>query len=77
MTYYVATLARYVLIEADGDADARTAAVPALRALYAEFGWPTDDLASRIRTVRPATPEERELWHAHRAMMAAEGGCLN
>jgi hypothetical protein len=49
-TYYVATLARYVLVEADDEADARRKAV----AVFAHR-WPDIHAVPRIKTVRPAT----------------------
>lgn len=65
-TYYVATLASYVLVEAENERQARAQGLAALRDLYAERRDRTG-LAARIeiRTVRLATPEEIELctWH--------------
>ena len=51
MTYYVANLSRYVLVEASSPDEARTLGEPLL-------GTPA-------RTIRPATPEEIALqrWH--------------
>ena len=69
-TYYVATLARYVLVEADNDADARERGRAALHDLYADDG--RAGAAINIRTVRPATDDEIELWRWHHEMVAAE-----
>ncbi|MEX0704119.1 MAG: hypothetical protein WD069_18605 [Planctomycetales bacterium] len=57
-TYYVATLARYVLVDAADECEARAKGEAALRDLGAAA--PGD-----IRTIRPATPDEIELqrWH--------------
>ncbi|HUE72281.1 MAG TPA: hypothetical protein VMP01_15460 [Pirellulaceae bacterium] len=66
MYYYVATLARYVLVEAEHEWEARERGYAALHELY-------DDIRQRfgcgmrveIRTIRPATEEEIEhmRWH--------------
>ncbi|MEX1098758.1 MAG: hypothetical protein WED34_22105 [Planctomycetales bacterium] len=58
-TYYVATLARYVLVDAADEREARSKGEAALRELGAAA--PAD-----IRTIRPATPDEIEFaaWHA-------------
>jgi hypothetical protein len=58
-TFYVATLSRYVLVEAATDDEARILAMPGLEALRP--GAPVD-----IRTVRLATDEEiaDALFHA-------------
>ena len=65
-TYYVATLASYVLVEAENEQQARAQGLAALIDLYTERQGGTG-LAERIeiRTVRLATPEEIELctWH--------------
>jgi len=72
-TYYVATLARYVLVEAENDADARERGHSALHELYAEV---RDQLGKEgpinIKTIRPATDNEIDLWHWHRKMVAGE-----
>ena len=65
-TYYVATLAHYVLVEAENESQARAQGLIALRDLYAERPEkPSRDMQIDIRTVRLATPEEIELctWH--------------
>jgi hypothetical protein len=75
-TYYVATLARYVLVEAANEDEACRLAKPKLYDLYAEvrreFGM---DTPIRIQTVRPATPEEIELQDWHEEVLADEPGC--
>ena len=56
--YYVATLARYVLVEAANESAAREAGMNVLRELYA----PERRLAPiEIRTIRLATEDEIEL----------------
>jgi hypothetical protein len=57
-TCYVATLARYVLVEAEDEAEACERGHSALSELNATV---------EIRTVRLATPDEIELstWHQH------------
>jgi len=64
-TYYVATLARYVLVEASDEHEAQQLAVDALRQLAPE------DLV-RLQTIRPATSGEISLWQWHQRMLAAE-----
>jgi hypothetical protein len=66
--YYVATLARYVLVEADDEAQAREKAVP-----YLGIRQPiTSEAILRITTVRPATTDEIELSEWHDNMVARE-----
>lgn len=62
-TFYVATRACYVLVEAASENQARELGRPGLVALYRErLG---KEVAVEIHTVRPATAEEIELqkWH--------------
>ena len=67
MHCYVATLARYVLVEAENEADALERGYAALYAQYEDirrrFGSSTP---VEIRTIRPATDDEIEhlRWHA-------------
>jgi DNA-directed RNA polymerase subunit RPC12/RpoP len=72
-TYYVATLARYVLVDAADEAEARRLAEPALHELYADIRerWGRD-VPIAIRTVRLATADEIELVGWHQATLAAE-----
>jgi hypothetical protein len=64
--YYVATLARYVLVDATNEASARQIGQAALQA---EAG---DSASILVRTVRPATDDEIDLWHWHQDQLARE-----
>jgi hypothetical protein len=62
MIYHVATLAKYVLVEAENDADARERGQAALYDLYADLRQHLGkEVPINIKTVRPATSEEIEL----------------
>jgi hypothetical protein len=69
-TWYVATLACYVLV--DGN-EARAKGRVALYDLYADlrehFGR---EVPIEIHTVRPATNDEVQLWKWHHAMVVRE-----
>jgi hypothetical protein len=67
--YYVATLSRYVLVEAASEEDARCLGRVALAALFADY---RGDLNIEIRTVRPATDQEIEFWQRHQESLDAE-----
>jgi hypothetical protein len=71
--YLVATLARYVIVDAVDEAEARSAGRTALHTLYADIrereGW---DVPITIQTVRPATADEVDLWDWHHARVAEE-----
>ena len=70
-TYLVATLARYVLVEAENEVEARRKGEPALHSLYADLREKLGhDVPIEIRTVRPATKDEIELWQWHHEMVA-------
>jgi hypothetical protein len=72
-TYYVATLAHYVLVEAAAEAEARERARPMLEELRAQASRPgADRLPVQIRTVRPATEDEIELMRFDARMRGAE-----
>ncbi len=71
--FYVGTLARYVLVEAESEAQAREAGRRALYDLYANLTEKFNhDVLINIRTVRPATPDEIELWRWHQEMVSHE-----
>jgi hypothetical protein len=72
-TFYVATLARYVLVEAEDEATARTTGYAALHALYADARLRLGrEVAIEIKTVRPATADEIELQAWNDVMLASE-----
>ena len=72
-TYFVATLARYVLVDAKDEAQARQIGRHALHDLYADLRERLGkDVPIDIRTVREATQDEIELWVWHHKMLARE-----
>ncbi len=64
-TYYVATLANYVLVDAANETAARELG----RAALAEL---TGNATPNIRMIRPATGDEIELSRWHQEMLARE-----
>lgn len=64
-TYYVATLSRYVLVEATEEAEARRVGQAPLQELCGSA-------TVQIRTVRPATDDEVEFWRWHVEKVAEE-----
>ena len=76
--YYVATLARYVLVEAADEDEARPPGQVALHDLYADVRERRGkDVRINILTVRPATDSEVELQRFHDEMMAREAAAQN
>jgi hypothetical protein len=72
-TYYVATLARYVLVDAENESDARERGHAALHELYADLRERLGrDVPINIMTVRPGTGDEIELVRWHDEMVARE-----
>ena len=72
-TFYVATLARYVLVEADNESAARIAGHAALYDLYADLRERLGrDVPIEIRTIRPATTDEIDMLKWHNEMLACE-----
>jgi len=72
-TYYVATLARYVLVDAENEADARQRGHAALHKLYADLRKRLGkQVPINILTVRPATEDEIELWRWHHEMVVRD-----
>ncbi len=68
-TFYVATRARYVLVEAADEIEARRLGQPALQQLHAEVAQRIGrNLPVEIHVVRPATDDEIELWNWDREM---------
>jgi hypothetical protein len=73
MMYYVATLARYVLVEAADEIDARRLGQGALYDLYADLRERLGkEVPINILTIRPATGDEIQLWNWHHHMVARE-----
>jgi hypothetical protein len=65
-TYYVATLARYVLVDAANENDARELGLVALHELYADVRERLGrDVSTNITTIRLATNDEVDLWRWH------------
>lgn len=72
-TYFVATLARYVLVDAENEDQAREVGYSALHELYADLRERLDqEVPINILTIRPATHDEIELWRWHHEMLARE-----
>lgn len=72
-TYYVATLARYVLVDADSPSQAHERGRAALHDLYSDVRKRLGrEVPIEIRTVRPATEDEIELWTWHHDLLKAE-----
>jgi len=71
--YYVATLARYVVVEAEDEAEARELGAAALHELYADLRTKLGrDVPIEIRTLRPATWDEIEMVRTHERLVANE-----
>jgi len=66
-TYLVATIARYVLVEAADETAARELGKVGLQKLYDD---PNREIV--IHTIREATESEIQLWNWHHKMIAAE-----
>ncbi len=72
-TYFVATFARYVLVDAEDETQARELGRDALHDLYADLRERLGrEVPIEIRTVREATEDEIELWTWHHNMLNAE-----
>ena len=70
-TFLVATLARYVLVDAENETQARELGQPALHELYADLRERLGrEVPINILPVREATPEEIELMKWHNEMVA-------
>ena len=72
MTYYVATLACYVLVEAENEGRARERGKAALEELYAEVRERHPNMQVENRTVRPATDDEIEFCRWNEEMLTRE-----
>jgi ABC-type dipeptide/oligopeptide/nickel transport system permease component len=72
-TYFVATVACYVLVDAASEDEARRMAEPQLYEMYAETRRKLGrDTPIQIHTVRLATAEEIKLQRTHDEMMARQ-----
>jgi hypothetical protein len=72
-TYYVATLARYVLVDAEDETQARELGRAALHDLYADLRERLGrEVPIEIRTVREAAEDEIELLTWHHNMLKGE-----
>ena len=77
-TYYVATLARYVLVEAENETQARELGHAALHELYADVRQRLGkDVPIEIRTIRAATSDEIDMQRWHDEMLAREAAAKN
>jgi hypothetical protein len=77
-TYLVATLARYVLVDAANEDEARILGQAALHDLYSDRRERLGkDVPINILTIRPATNEEIELQRIHDEMMARNTAAPN
>jgi hypothetical protein len=77
-TYYVATLARYVLVDAENETQARELGHAALTELYADLREQLGkDVPINITTIRSATSDEVEMMKLHREMLAREAALKN
>jgi hypothetical protein len=71
-TYFVATLARYVLVDVENEADARERGHVALHELYADLRERLGREVPINLNVRPATEDEIELWRWHHEALSRE-----
>ena len=77
-TWFVATIARYVLVEAEDETTARELGRAALYDLYADAREQQgQDVPINIQTVRHATDTEIGLWRWHHEMLSREAGQQN
>ena len=73
-TWYVATLSRYVLVEAEDEASARELGQTALHDLYADLRERLGrEVPVTILTVRQASDDEIDLCRWHDEMVARHG----
>jgi len=71
--FYVATLARYVLVEAANADEARQRGAIALHDLYGDVRAKLGrEVPIELRTIRLATSDEIDMWQWHNRMIAAE-----
>jgi len=68
--FYVATRARYVVVDAPNESEARRLGQPALQDLHADLGKQIGrNLPVEIHVVRPATSDEIEMWQWHEELL--------
>jgi hypothetical protein len=73
--FYVATLAHYVLVEAENEDEARRLGHQGLEQLHADIGQRLGkDVPVNVLVVRPATDDEIELDGWNQEMVASEVG---
>jgi hypothetical protein len=71
--YFVSTLARYVVVNAENETEARELGQVALHALYADLREGLGrEVPIEINTVRPATTDEIDMTKWHDEMVASE-----
>ena len=71
--FYVATLAKYVLVEAADEVAARAAGHAALELLYADLRERLGrDVPVEILTIRPATTDEAQFWRWNEQTLVRE-----
>ena len=71
--YYVSTLARYVVVDAENEVQARERGAAALHELYADVrGKLGREVPIEIRTVRPANSDEIDMARTHERLVATE-----
>jgi hypothetical protein len=74
-TYLVATVARYVLVDAANEDEARRLGLIALREMFVDEAGPfAKEVPINIATIRPATDDEIALQRAHDRNVAAWNG---
>ena len=72
-SYFVSTRARYVVVEAENEAQARELGQIALHELYADLRERLGrEVPIEIHTVRPATTDEIDMTKWHHEMVARE-----
>jgi hypothetical protein len=72
-TYYVATLARYVLVDAENEAEAHAKGKAALYDLYADLRERLGkEVPINILLCRPATDDEIAMMRRHNECLARE-----
>jgi hypothetical protein len=77
-TYYVATRARYVVVNAENEMQARDLGQVALHELYSDLRERLGrEVPTEIHTIRQATTDEIDMTKWHREMVANEANANN